>query len=278
MRRTRLRPVGAAVALVGLLAGCSSSAASGTDAESDPTALATAPGTSGLPQTTAAPSATSPLTGAPVPTGASTAAAGGKVVVPASCPSAAAEPPNAAGYGKPVTYAGTGTGSYTAPDGTGASYPFPPRWTYVWRPTEHLVELTANDALGVWGVAVATPDERLSRVSALYLTAPDGRGGSLTFSLRLAGPLPFTALEPGTSASGRASDESLEVTVRRPKADAVFDVVLRPGRCPGAGGFGPGTVSVTLAGAVPPWSSLRLGFDVRLEDDQLKGELQLRRT
>ncbi|MDX6275474.1 MAG: hypothetical protein QOJ92_2684 [Frankiales bacterium] len=267
------------LAVAALLAGCSSSSSSEQQADAQPSGARATPGAAGSPTAGVMPQGTRPSSAAADPAGASTPGAGtGKVVVPASCPSAGNEPPNAAGGGTQVTYAGTGTGSYSAPDGTGASYPFPPRWTYVWRATEHLVELSATDALGVWGIAAAAPDERLSRVSAIYLTAPDGRGGSLTFSMRLAAALPLTALAPGASASGRAADDSLLVTVHRQTSGTVFDVRLRAGRCPASEGMGPGTLSLALDGAGPPWSAMRFGFDVRVENDRLQGSLQLRRA
>lgn len=183
-----------------------------------------------------------------------------------------------AGDGQSVNYTGTGSGSYTSPDGTGATYPFPPRWTYVWRSTEKLVELSATDALGVWGVAASTTDERLSRINAVYLTAPDGRGGSITFSLRLAKAVPLTALAAGEKASAHASDDSVVVTVERPSSAASFTISLAEGRCPASEGIGQGTITLSLVGAAPPWSSMQFGFDVRLEDDQLKGSLRLTRS
>jgi len=148
----------------------------------------------------------------------------------------------------------------------------------VWRPSERLVELSATDALGTWGVAAASADERLSRVSAIYLTAPDGRGGSLTFSLRLAAPLALTALTPGAAATGKAADGSLLVTVRRPSSATAFDIGLRSGPCPASEGIGPGTISLSMSGAQPPWTAMHLSFDVRLENDQLKRTLDLRKA
>ena len=220
-------------------------------------------------------------------TGAASAVAATKVPVaggsakpnarPSSCPTGSDSAPNAGGDGMPISYTGTGTGSYTTPDGTGVTYAFPPRWTYVWRAGEQLVELTATDALGTWGIAAASADEDLSRIAGVYLTAPDGTGGSMTFPLRFATPIAFTALKAGGTANGRAADESVLVTIHRPGAARVFELTLRDGRCRATDGIGAGSMFVALDGAAAPWSAMRFDFDVRIEDDQLKGSLQLHR-
>jgi hypothetical protein len=271
-----------AVLLLAGLSACSSGSRSDDAARSaNPSELPSAtssPAATTAPRASTAASATTGSTGTsgksagtststPVPAGAR----------PASCPAPAEPPPVAAGQGTPFSYTGTGTGSYRSPDGTSVSYAFPPRWTYVWRPSERLVELSASDALGTWGVAAASDDEALSRVSAVFLTAPDGRGGAVTFTLRLAAPVPLNALGAGASATGKAADESLVISVRRPGTAPTFEVGLRAGRCPATEGIGPGTLTLALDGASPPWSGIRFGFDLRLEDDQLKGSLQLRR-
>lgn len=206
-----------------------------------------------------------------------TAGAAGPVARPSTCPTGSDPAPNAGGDGAPTSYTGTGTGSYTTPDGTGVTYAFPPRWTYVWRAGEQLVELTATDALGTWGIAAGSADEELTRISGVYLTAPDGTGGSMTFPLRFAAPIAFTALKAGATATGRAADDSVLVTVRRPGAGRSFELALRDGPCRSAEGIGSGSMVVTLDGAAAPWATMRFDFDVRIEDDQLKGSLQLRR-
>ena len=261
-----------------LVAGCSSSGGSSGVTVGEPRSSGS-PAAVGSPRPSAAALATGAGSPAAVATGRTAPMTAGSAPSAArACPSAARPPVTAAGSGTPVSYTGTGTGSYTAPDGTGATYPFPPRWTYVWRATERLVELSATDALGTWGVAASSDDERLSKLSAVFLTAPDGRGGSVTFSLQLAAPLAFTALAPGATVSGRAADESLVVSVHRPSSAASFVISMRAGRCPATEGIGAGSLTVSLDGAAPPWGGITFAFNVRLEDDVLKGNLQLRRT
>lgn len=243
------------------------------------------PSPTGRPGTTAAPQAGGPVTGVTTTASASpgsrpiaaTSPARSAAPAPACRDAAGGAAPNAGGDGAQISYTGTGTGSYTTRGGTGLSYAFPPRWTYVWRAGEQLVELTGTDALGTWGIAAASTDEALSRITGVYLTAPDGTGGSMTYPLRFAAPIPFTELAAGATTSGRAADDSVLVTIHRPGPARAFDLVLRSGRCRAADGIGAGTIAVVLEGATAPWSAMRFDFDVRLEDDRLKGSLQLRR-